>query len=196
MAKRLLKNSFIGLLSILFLACHQKTIILPTLTVPQVTINGDNYGFVNQVNVSKTSGIFHLPNPNVNGGYISYTSKFMSNSILYHTYVLGQETTFSDTISIELAFISTDSIAVGTYNIYASKYTPNATSYPFVKEFSTYGNSFNDSIAVGTLNITELHYGYETISGTYTYTATGTKGSFPATLVVSGQFNKIGFQEF
>jgi hypothetical protein len=202
MTTQLLKISFIGIFSIMLFACSKKSSSTPTPAPPsQFTVNGVSYSAGTQLTVPNATAIQNGTfNPTIpaGGGYVSYTSTYVNNSITYYQYVFGQESipTTGDSVNSLIIVESLTPIVAGTYTIFGTSDKPN--SLPFaVESFSNTNLSYNDSTATGKLVISSINTTNKTISGTYSYTATGTKGSSPATITVTnGQLNNIGFQQF
>jgi hypothetical protein len=126
----------------------------------------------------------------------TFTEKVNSITTYNYLFLLARIPSTGDTIASGFALSSLAPLTTGTYPIFGSSTTP--TSYPAAGEF--YADSktnYIDSLATGSVVITKIDMTNKVITGTYSYTATGGKGSNPATLTVTnGQLNSITLQEF
>jgi hypothetical protein len=205
MYKLLLKISFIGMFSIMFFSCIKKSdpnsSSAPGPTGSQFTFNGTTYAAgIPIVVLSDTSYQQSNFNPTVpsGGGYLSYTGSTTVFFTKLYEYTFAQINipSIGNTIIAGFELASLTPIVIGTYNIYGAQ--DNPTSYPFAEgAFANTSTIYKDSTVTGTLNITAINTSNKTISGNYSYTATGAKGSNPASVsITNGKFNNIAFQEF
>jgi hypothetical protein len=203
MKKLLIKISFFALASLLVFACKKKSdspAPSPTI-VAQVTINTKAYTATTQVLAPTDSAVYSGtfdPAIASTGSYLAYTSSRIDNSTKIYELFFYQANIPSsgDTIAAGLFIESTSPITTGTYSLYGTSNLPNATTLGVVTYNDSNGN-YSDSLASGSIVITQLDMANKKMSGTYSYTASGTKGSSPATLTVTnGSFTNIAIQEF
>jgi len=205
MKKQLLTIPFIVVSIIFSVSCSKKSSSnssTPTPTGSQVTINSKTYSAGSFITVPNDtaliSGTF-TPSISSSGSYANYTYTQTVKGVKVYTlfYLQANIPTAGDTVISGVLIESGSPITTGTYTIYGVSNLPtNSTTIASVTYYETNAN-YNDSLATGTLTITNLDTVNKKMSGTYSYTASGTKGSTPATLTVTnGQFNNVSLQEF
>ncbi len=204
-----MKNQFksiaiFAVASLCIFSCKKKSDSTPTpaaISGTQITINNKTYTASTHVNVPNDSALFSgsvHPVISSTGSYLSYTAPFTENTGKVYAFVFYQANISSpgDTISAGLEIQSPTAIAAGTYSLYGPGNIPNSNTFGVVMYNDSKGN-YKNSIANGTVTITQIDMVNKVISGTYNYTATGANGSSPAALTVTnGAFINIPIQEF
>ena len=208
-------------------SCRKKTDNTPEPTASsgsQVTIDGKTYAASSQIIIPSNINTSNITNITATidsvfpktttipsgGGYVSFATT--------NTTLLGSNFPIYIYSFVQATIVVKDTIRSGfvlgslLYPIDTGKYTFTSTavlsslassfnpfSGPLKYAFSIYQDSTNfvDSAATGTVHITELDTTSRTISGTYSGTAIGAKGSVPATVtIINGQFTNISYQKF
>ncbi len=192
--------------AILLFSCskkHDSNSSSPAPTGTQVTISGKTYTAQSQIKIPDAEYYYYsgaAPQIPSGGGYLSFTDTITSGSgVKLYEYIFTQLDIPATGDTVEVAFVLNSTspvITTGTYPIYSNSETIN--TYPSaVFLYGDTRNTYSDSTGTGTLTITKIDMTNKIVSGTYSYTGTGFKGSNPATInVTNGQLYTIGLQEF
>ena len=201
--KKILKKVAIAIVAVncvVLVSCKKKdnTPAPSQSTGSSVTVAGTSYSASTHLTVATDSTIegnsFH-PTISSTGSFVSYTFTDNSDAPYIYNYFFAQATvTSGDTTFVGFELASLTAIDTG-------KYVVDPTTYVAKFGAEIYGDdkypNFNDSIATGTVTVTSINTTSATISGTYSYTIVGAKGSVPSTVTVSsGQFTNVPYQKF
>ena len=203
----------LAVVTLVFLAivsCHKKHDTTPSpVTGVSASVSGKSYSASTQIKIPNDSALFAASstyNPVLpsGGGFFSFTTSTtvpdtigtsVINVPVYQYYML-QGNTISPGDTALFGFVITSASAINTGK-YSSTIVSSTSPAYALGVYSDEVGLFDDSTSTGNVTITSINTTNLTISGTYSFVITGSKGSIPSTVsITNGQFTNIPYQKF